>query len=87
MRKCSCAAYHRSRSGHYFRVPKPKFYKTLEDFVRTITQIPTYDEIKFGTCKNSPLPEVNELFRIQIDDKSFDGDRTGNRTRIVRMRT
>ena len=26
--------------------------------------------------KNSPLPEVNELFRIRMDDKSFDGEPT-----------
>ena len=50
-------------------------------FVAIFNKIPTYDEIKFGTHKNSSLPEVNELFRIQIDDKSFDGDPTGNRTR------
>lgn len=56
-------------------------------FAVIFNKIPTYDEIKFGTHKNSSLPEVNELFRIQIDDKSFDGDPTGNRTRIVRMRT
>lgn len=33
-------AYHCSRNGHYFRVPKPEFDKTLEDFVRTITVKP-----------------------------------------------
>ena len=35
-------AYHCSRDGHYFRVPKPEFDKTLEDFVRTITVKPEY---------------------------------------------
>ena len=56
-------------------------------FAAIFNKIPTYDEINFGTHKNSPLPEVNELFRVQMDDKSFDGDLTGNRTRIARMKT
>ena len=56
-------------------------------FAAIFSRIPTYDEIKFGTHKNSPLLEVNELFRIQMDDKSFDGDLTGNRTPIARMKT
>ena len=56
-------------------------------FAAIFNKIPTYDEIKFGTHKNSPLPEVNELFRVQMDDKSFDGDLTGNRTRVAGMRT
>ena len=50
-------------------------------------KLPTYEQINFGTHKNSPLPEVNELFRIRMDDKSFDGDLTGNRTPIARMKT
>ena len=56
-------------------------------FAAIFNKMPTYDEIKFGTHKNSPPPEVNELFRIQIDDTSFVGDLTGNRTRIARMKT
>ena len=56
-------------------------------FATIFNKVPTYDEIKFGTHKNSSLPEVNELFRIRVDDKSFDGDLTGNRTPIARMRT
>lgn len=56
-------------------------------FAAIFNKIPTYDEIKFGTHKNSPLPAVNELFRIRMDDKSFDGDLTGNRTRVAGMRT
>ena len=56
-------------------------------FAAIFNKIPTYDEIKFGTHKNSPLPAVNELFRVQMDDKSFDGDLTGNRTRVAGMRT
>ena len=35
-------AYHCSCNGHYFRVPKPEFDKTLEDFVQTITVKPEY---------------------------------------------
>ena len=35
-------AYHCSRNGYYFRVPKPEFDKTLKDFVRTITVKPEY---------------------------------------------
>ena len=205
-------AYHCSRNGHYFRVPKPEFNKTLEDFVRTITvkpeyvddiiaaiaelwrerqakqleanqqrleyrqslqnqiratvdrmrivtsetaltyleediisaenelakldkeianqpnlqaefnqvlqyakyilehlpellldlcsllrkaaffgavfnKLPTYEQINFGTHKNSPPPEVNELFQIRTEYKSLYGDLTGNRTRIARMKT
>lgn len=56
-------------------------------FTAIFNKIPTYDEIKFRTHKNSPLPEVNELFRVQMNDNSFDGDLTGNRTRIARMKT
>ena len=56
-------------------------------FAAIFNKVPTYDEIKFGIHKNSSLPEVNELFRIRMDDKSFDGDLTGNRTRIARMKT
>lgn len=56
-------------------------------FAAIFNKVPTYDEIKFGTHKNSSLPEVNELFRIRMDDKSFDGDLTGNRTRVAGMRT
>lgn len=56
-------------------------------FAAIFNKVPTYDEIKFGTHKNSSLPEVNELFRIRMDDKSFDGDLTGNRTPVAGMRT
>ena len=56
-------------------------------FAAIFNKVPTYDEIKFGTHKNSSLPEVNELFRVRVDDKSFDGDLTGNRTPIARMKT
>ena len=56
-------------------------------FAAIFNKIPTYDEIKFGTHKNSSLLEVNELFRIRVDDKFFDGDLTGNRTPIARMKT
>ena len=56
-------------------------------FGAVFNKLPTYEQINFGTHKNSPLPEVNELFRIRMDDKSFDGDLTGNRTPIARMRT
>ena len=35
-------AYHCSRDGHYFRVSKPEFDKTIEDFVRAITIKPEY---------------------------------------------
>ena len=56
-------------------------------FAAIFNKVPTYDEIKFGTHKNSSLPEVNELFRIRMDDKSLYGDLTGNRTRVAGMRT
>lgn len=56
-------------------------------FVAIFNKIPTYDEINFGTHKNSPLPEVNELFWIRTECKSLYGDSTGNRTRVAGMRT
>ena len=56
-------------------------------FGAIFNKLPTYDEINFGTHKNSPPPEVNELFQIRTEYTSLYGDRTGNRTRIVRMRT
>ena len=56
-------------------------------FGAIFNKLPTYDEINFGTHKNSSPPEVNELFQIRTEYKSLYGDRTGNRTRIVRMRT
>ena len=33
-------------------------------FAAIFNKVPTYEQINFGTHKNSPLPEVNELFRI-----------------------
>ena len=56
-------------------------------FGAVFNKLPTYEQINFGTHKNSPLPEVNELFRIRMDDKSLYGDLTGNRTRVAGMRT
>ena len=50
-------------------------------------KLPTYEQINFGTHKNSPPPEVNELFQIRTEYKSLYGDLTGNRTRIARMKT
>lgn len=35
-------AYHCARDGHYFRVSKPEFDKTIEDFVKAITIKPEY---------------------------------------------
>ena len=35
-------AYHCARDGHYFRVAKPDFDKTIEDFVKAITIKPEY---------------------------------------------
>ena len=56
-------------------------------FGAIFNKLPTYDEINFGTHKNSPPPEVNELFQIRTEYKSLYGDLTGNRTRIARMKT
>ena len=56
-------------------------------FGAIFNRLPTYDEINFGTHKNSPPPEVNELFQIRTEYKSLYGDLTGNRTPIARMRT
>ena len=56
-------------------------------FGAIFNKLPTYDEINFGTHKNSPPPEVNELFQIRTEYKSLYGDSTGNRTRVAGMRT
>ena len=56
-------------------------------FGAIFNKLSTYDEINFGTHKNSPPPEVNELFQIRTEYKSLYGDLTGNRTRIARMKT
>ena len=56
-------------------------------FGAIFNKLPTYDEINFGTHKNSPPPEVNELFQIRTEYKSLYGDPTGNRTRVAGMRT
>ena len=56
-------------------------------FGAIFNKLPTYDEINFGTHKNSPPPEVNELFQIRTEYKSLYGDLTENRTPIARMKT
>lgn len=56
-------------------------------FGAIFNKLPTYDEINFGTHKNSPPPEVNELFQIRTEYISLYGDSTGNRTRVAGMRT
>ena len=48
-------AYHCSRDGHYFRVPKAEFDKTLDDFVRTITVEPE--------CVDDIIAVIAELWR------------------------
>ena len=56
-------------------------------FGAIFNKLPTYEQINFGTHKNSPLPEVNELFQIRTEYKSLYGDLTGNRTPVAGMRT
>ena len=56
-------------------------------FGAIFNKLPTYEQINFGTHKNSPPPEVNELFQIRTEYASLYGDLTGNRTRIARMKT
>ena len=56
-------------------------------FGAIFNKLPTYEQINFGTHKNSPPPEVNELFQIRTEYKSLYGDPTGNRTRVAGMRT
>ena len=56
-------------------------------FGAVFNKLPTYEQINFGTHKNSPPPEVNELFQIRTEYKSLYGDLTGNRTPIARMKT
>ena len=47
-------------------------------FGAIFNKLPTYEQINFGTHKNSPPPEVNELFQIRTEYKSLYGDSTGN---------
>ncbi len=86
-------AYHCSRDGHYFRVPKPEFDKTIEDFVRAITIKPEYvDDV---------IAAIAELWR-ERQTKQIDASRqrlehraslqsqikvTVNRMRIVTSET
>ena len=56
-------------------------------FGAIFNQVPSYAEINLRTQIKSSLPEVNELFQLRTAYKSTYGDRTGNRTRIARMRT
>ena len=56
-------------------------------FGAIFNKLPTYEQINFGTHKNSPPPEVNELFQIRTEYTSLYGDPTGNRTRVAGMRT
>lgn len=56
-------------------------------FGAIFNKLPTYEQINFGTHKNSPPPEVNELFQIRTEYKSLYGDLTENRTPIARMKT
>ena len=56
-------------------------------FGAIFNKLPTYEQINFGTHKNSSPPEVNELFQIRTEYKSLYGDPTGNRTRVAGMRT
>lgn len=56
-------------------------------FGAIFNKLPTYEQINFGTHKNSSPPEVNELFQIRTEYKSLYGDSTGNRTRVAGMRT
>ena len=56
-------------------------------FGAIFNKLPTYEQINFGTHKNSPPPEVNELFQIRTEYKSLYGDLTGNRTPVAGMRT
>lgn len=56
-------------------------------FGAIFNKLPTYEQINFETHKNSPPPEVNELFQIRTEYKFLYGDPTGNRTRVAGMRT
>ena len=43
-------------------------------FGAIFNKLPTYEQINFGTHKNSPPPEVNELFQIRTEYKSLYGE-------------
>ena len=59
-------AYHCSRDGHYFRVPKPEFDETIEDFVRAIAIKPEYiDDV---------IAAIAELWR-ERQTKQIDANR------------
>ena len=48
-------AYHCAREGHYFRVAKPEFDQTIEEFVRAVTIKPEYID--------SVIASIAELWR------------------------
>ncbi len=54
-------AYHCARSGHYFRVAKPEFDKTIEDFVRIITIKPEYID--------NVIDAIAELWKERMADQ------------------
>jgi hypothetical protein len=56
-------------------------------FGAIFNKMPTYPQIDLRTTKNSPLPEVNELFKLKTAWLSTYGDPYGSRTRVARMRT
>gem|GEM_PF-4977756 len=56
-------------------------------FGALFNKMPTYPQIDLRTTKNSPPPEVNELFKLKTAFQSTYGDLTENRTPIARMRT
>lgn len=56
-------------------------------FGAIFNKMPTYPQIDLRTTKNSPLPEVNELFKLKTAFLSTFGDPAENRTPIARMRT
>lgn len=53
-------AYHCARNGHYFRVPKPEFDQTIEDFVRAIAIKHDYIE--------AVIASIAELWRERQKD-------------------
>lgn len=50
-------------------------------FGAIFNKVPTYAEIDLRIHENSPLPEVNELFKLRKAYKSTFGDPGGSRTR------
>ena len=86
-------AYHCARNGHYFRVAKPDFDKTIEDFVKTITIKPEYiDDVLTAVAelwreRQAKQIESNQQRLAHRDDLQGQIRATVDRMRVVTSET